>query len=410
MNFNQFNNPYYRNMANNLDPSSIRNMYKRVETMSDEELKNMMNLSGAGFMDPSSFRQMAKNMANCDDEQLKNMKNFMGQGGFPGPQASQSTPNTSNYNQANQGGQQMPNAPKSSSKSVEETINESFKKKESKFWKLNSAKEEGNLLFKQNKYKEAKEKYYELLNEVNYLEDVKGNDKIELQKLVNTTRLNISLCLLKLEDYELAIHECGKVLKEEESFKAHFRSGLAYYAKKNYEKAEFHFNGAKKFSKTNEEINSVAEYLGKLAVLKPKKETVVSQQPKYEESKCNIENNSNKKPNVEEVKEPEVKNEPKKEENESQQKTKKSTISRIFEKEKEEKSSQETIEQDNIIIEDTKEHKHNPNDPNCNHHHHTNTSQSYPQDMPSFKKSNSFNNPSIEEQKKMFLNMVRSIN
>ena len=110
--------------------------------------------------------------------------------------------------------------------------------------KLENIKNEGNALFKSSKYQEACEKYYEVLNELDYLtrEQDLNNNLNDIDSLVNTCRLNIATCKLKSNDNDLAINECLKILKKNNTIiKAHYKAGCGYINKKNYEKALYHF-------------------------------------------------------------------------------------------------------------------------------------------------------------------------
>ena len=268
------NDPQFRNMAQNMNNDTMRNMMKNIEYMNDDQLKSMMNMAGVGHMDVNTFKQMSKNMANSNDDTLNNMKRS----------ASSFSPNNTNSYPSNQPRSEntQPNINKSKSVKFDDNfINQAFKKS-NKIIELEEIKNKGNELFRQKKYKEAKEKYYEILNSLDE-EHIKIEEREETKTIINTTRLNISNCLLKLEEYELAIYECLKVLKETETFKVHYRLGNAYFCKKNYEKAEFHFNSSLKFAITNDETNSSKEFLNKLIELKPKPKEDI---PIKEEVKC----------------------------------------------------------------------------------------------------------------------------
>lgn len=110
--------------------------------------------------------------------------------------------------------------------------------------KLENIKNEGNAFFKSGKYEEACEKYFEVLNELDYLgREQDLNDKLkDFESLENTCRLNIATCKLKTNDNDMAINECLKILKKSSSnIKAHYKAGCGYINKKNYEKALYHF-------------------------------------------------------------------------------------------------------------------------------------------------------------------------
>jgi len=120
--------------------------------------------------------------------------------------------------------------------------------------KLESLKDEGNKFFKSSKFQEACEKYYEVLNELDYLareQDI--NSLKDIEKLENTCRLNIATCKLKTNDNDLAINECLKILKKNTTnIKAHYKAGCGYINKKNYERALFHFEKVKEINPQEE--------------------------------------------------------------------------------------------------------------------------------------------------------------
>jgi len=121
--------------------------------------------------------------------------------------------------------------------------------------KLENLKNEGNAFFKSSKYQEACEKYYEVLNELDYLareQDLNDNLK-DIESLENTCRLNVATCKLKTNDNDLAINECLKILKRNSTnIKAHYKAGCGYINKKNYEKALYHFEKVKEINPQEE--------------------------------------------------------------------------------------------------------------------------------------------------------------
>jgi tetratricopeptide (TPR) repeat protein len=120
--------------------------------------------------------------------------------------------------------------------------------------RLNKIKEQGNDLFRQNKFGEANDKYYEVLNEISYVdEDSVEKYRRELDDLELLCRLNIANVKLKIEDYDLALRECLKVLKKnEKNFKGNYRAGICYYKKGNYNKAFDCFTKAKEINSSEE--------------------------------------------------------------------------------------------------------------------------------------------------------------
>jgi len=120
--------------------------------------------------------------------------------------------------------------------------------------KLEALKNEGNSFFKNSKYQEACEKYYEVLNELDYLSREKNIYNLkDIEALENTCRLNIATCKLKTNDYDLAINECLKILRRNNNnIKAHYKAGCGYINKKNYEKALHHFEKVKEINPQEE--------------------------------------------------------------------------------------------------------------------------------------------------------------
>jgi tetratricopeptide (TPR) repeat protein len=120
--------------------------------------------------------------------------------------------------------------------------------------KLEKIKNEGNSLFKASKFNQACERYYEAINELQYLSRDKDISCLkEVEDLEDTCRLNIATCKLKGNDFDSAVNECLKVLKKNpNNFKAHWKAGNAFFNKKNYEKALFHFESFKKLNPNQE--------------------------------------------------------------------------------------------------------------------------------------------------------------
>ncbi len=125
--------------------------------------------------------------------------------------------------------------------------------------RLDKIKGEGNNYFRSGKYAEACDKYYEVLNEISYLSEKDSKQYLkELEELETLCRLNIANVKLKSDDYDFVIRECAKVLKKNENnFKAHYRSGVGYYKKGNYSKAESHFIRAREINKNEETSQSI---------------------------------------------------------------------------------------------------------------------------------------------------------
>jgi tetratricopeptide (TPR) repeat protein len=125
--------------------------------------------------------------------------------------------------------------------------------------RLDKIKGEGNNCFRGGKYAEACDKYYEVLNEISYLGEKDGKQyHHELEELEILCRLNIANVKMKSEDWDFVIRECAKVLRKTDgNFKAHYRSGVGYFKKGGYDKAETHFNRAREINKNEESTQSI---------------------------------------------------------------------------------------------------------------------------------------------------------
>lgn len=377
MNFNP-------NMFNMINPQMMRTALGNIDNMSDDQLRSMLNSSGLK-VDPQVYRQMAKQMSNSSDADLENMRN-KSKDMFSNSNPYSNSPN-SNYNAQ----------PTNKNKSGNHNIDESQFTKKSHIEKLEAIKLQGNAFFKDGKYKEAKEKYYEMLNEIEY----GAENKSDTRDLLKIARLNIANCHLKLEDYELVIHECNKILKTESNFKAFYRCGVAHFMKKRYDKSEECFNNAKQMQCTNEEKKQIENFLAKISQERPDINNAFNNGPLNQSNA----KNSEPKSRDEEHKNPNYKNE-------SASANIKSTDSKIVLNAKPNKSNS-TVEKllneenkpekkkndnDEIKIEDVKpSHKHNSSDPNCSHNARSSN-------------STNFNNGMFEESKRRIENMVQLLN
>jgi tetratricopeptide (TPR) repeat protein len=153
--------------------------------------------------------------------------------------------NTSNSNKINSNTTSNTNTTNSTSKNFERS---NTNKEKTIVDKMEEIKKKGNELFKENKLKEACEKYYDVVNEMEYISD-NNKFKKELEDLEATCRLNIANCKLKMEDYDIVIQECLRVLKKSESYKAHYRAGVAFFKKSKYSKAQYHLTKARELNK-----------------------------------------------------------------------------------------------------------------------------------------------------------------
>lgn len=260
-----FNNPYFKSMAQNLSNSQIRETMKNIDSMPDDQLKELMKMSGLGNIDLNTFRNMNKNV-NLSDENINNMKKSSF---FPENHQQPSNIKSTPINEVNN----------LKTDSIERLFLNKFE----------VIKAEGNKLFRNGELKEAKEKYYELLNNLNLISNFKSIDEEkQIKDLILTTRLNITNCLIKLNENELAIYECKNIIKEKESFKAYYRLGIALYNKKDYSQSKISFHKAEEFSNCSDEKKSLMLYLEKLNECLPKQNNDFS----IKENKEN--NNDNK--------------------------------------------------------------------------------------------------------------------
>ena len=206
MNPNLMNN-ITQEQINNISPEMMRNASSMLNSMSDEQLKLYLNQMGMTNIDPSMFRNMTNSMGNMNDTQFNQMKN-MSKNYF--------NSNNNNINNNNNN-------------------NNDNNKLISNF---NDIKNEGNKLFKENKFPEAIKKYYECIEEIKTCnEEDKNKLYVQLNEIEKACRLNIANCKLKTEDYDGVINECSIVLEKNKCFKAYYRMGIALLKKGKIEKA-----------------------------------------------------------------------------------------------------------------------------------------------------------------------------
>jgi len=250
-----------------MNPSMMKQAADGIANMSDDQIRSYLTSMGMGHISPQMFRSMSGNIKNMPDQDLERMKNQADPSRVPFFNNANNTSNSGSTNTSQNTTRNNSNInthttqSNTTQKNKTDTSSNNFYHKQTVVEKLENIKKAGNDCFRQNKYKEACEKYYEALNELEYIPDSeKINFKKELEDLEVVCRLNIANSKLKMEDYDLVIHECLKVLKKSENFKAHYRAGVAYYKKGNYTKAYHHLNKAKEVNK-NEEAQQVDKYL-----------------------------------------------------------------------------------------------------------------------------------------------------
>lgn len=247
---NMFNPEMMNQMKNMIDGKSMKNMLGNISSMTDDQLRMYLSASGMGHITPQTFRQMSAQMNNMDEKELERMKNLAPNGPRPGFPYNQPYNNINNNSLNSNINKLTSNTNKSNPYSTVNDYNHSQNAPKTIIDKLERIKIEGNNFFRQAKYKEACEKYYEILNEMEYISDSdKSTYRKELDDMEIVCRLNIANTKIKQEDYDLVIHECLKVLKKSENFKAHYRAGIAYYKKGNHQKAYSHLLKAKDLNK-----------------------------------------------------------------------------------------------------------------------------------------------------------------
>lgn len=106
--------------------------------------------------------------------------------------------------------------------------------------------EQGNMFYKEKKYKEASNKYAEALNRLEQLllREKPGEEEwLELEKLKIPLLLNFSQCKLVEKDYYAVIEHTSTVLKkEQDNVKALFRRAKAHVGAWNPEEARSDFH------------------------------------------------------------------------------------------------------------------------------------------------------------------------
>jgi tetratricopeptide (TPR) repeat protein len=249
MNMNMFNPEMMSQMKNMIDGKSMKNMLGNIANMSDDQIRMYLTASGMGHMSPQTFRQMAGQFKNMDESELERMKNMAPNTppmGFPTNQTVYPANNNNTTNKTDA----KPQKTNLSTSANDTNFSNGGTQPKSIVEKLEKIKIEGNNFFRQGKYKEASEKYYEILNEMEYISNSdKTNYDKQLEEMEIVCRLNIANTKIKQEDYDLVIHECLKVLKKSENYKAHYRAGVAFFKKGSHLKAYHHLTKAKEINK-----------------------------------------------------------------------------------------------------------------------------------------------------------------
>ena len=392
-----------QNRFNMMNPEMMKNASNMIAGMSDSQIQMYLAQMGMGGIDPSMFRNMCQNMSNMSDSQFNNMKN-VAQAHYQNMNN-----NNNNYNNVNN---TNANENNKSNNNYNNTIVQEVTK----------MKEEGNTLFRDNKYNEAIKKYYDTIEEIKTSID-KDKYKTELDNIERLCRLNIAACKLKTEDYDGVINECSIVLEKNKCFKGYYRMGLALLYKKKYDKAYRYLDNANAMGTTSEK-KSVEPYLKdckeKLDEIKKKEreERIKKQKEKEKEEKEKEKEKEKEEKNKEDEN---LKNQSNKNNNNNineKESNKLKTLKDILEKEKEnnkdykknkekkeneEKKEDIKEEEDDIKVEDSKEIKDNKNNNS------TSTSSSGANNYNTFNNNNinnSFNKPPNLDQD--FINQARN--
>ena len=95
------------------------------------------------------------------------------------------------------------------------------------------------------------------MNEIEFLsKNEKDKFKNEIQEIDLSCRLNITACKLKLEDYDLVIYECNKILQIKENWKAHYRAGISYFKKGKFKQSLHHLEKSKALNPSSDDKSS----------------------------------------------------------------------------------------------------------------------------------------------------------
>ena len=346
---------------NMMNPEMMKTASNMFANMSDSQIQMQMARMGMPGMDPSLFRQMCKNMSEMDDSQLNNMKN-MAQSNF-------NMNNNNNYNNNNY---------TTTTNNLNTSSNTNNKTEGTIVGQVTKIKEEGNILFKQDKYDDAIKKYYEAIEEIKTSTD-KDKYNNELSELEKQCRLNIANCKLKTKDYEGVINECSIVLENNKCFKAYYRMGLALFHKKKFDKAFRYLDNANAIG-TPSEKSAVEPHLKecreKLDEMK-KKEREERKRKEKEKEKEKEENNNiiNENNEIKEEKKEKDKKDNNNNKNEinTEEKNKKEEktdnkldnlrdmIEKEKEKNKKDKEEKKDEIEDDIKVEDTKDSPYSNN-------------------------------------------------
>jgi len=125
-------------------------------------------------------------------------------------------------------------------------------------------KEEGNRLFKEEKYDEASKAYSKALDYFKESWGFSDQEKKEADDVKLPCFLNLAAAQLRLKEYSECVVNCHKALDIDSSnIKALFRKGQAHSRMNEFEKAKSDFLEAIQISPENKEVKQELEILKK---------------------------------------------------------------------------------------------------------------------------------------------------
>jgi FK506-binding protein 4/5 len=126
---------------------------------------------------------------------------------------------------------------------------------EEKIEACKKAKEEGNELFRQSKWKRAHKKYKKAAGFIEAGYSMKDEEKAEADPLKLVCHLNMAACNLKLKEYKSVLEDCKKALEiEPKNIKALFRRGQALSALDDWKEAQSTFDKALELEPDNKDV------------------------------------------------------------------------------------------------------------------------------------------------------------
>lgn len=246
------------------DPSFLKSNADMISGMSDEQLKEAAKRASSmygmseGQFSPEMMRQSSEMFKNMSDTQINDymkMAQSMGMGrpgGMPGGMPNFNNPYASSpsYTQ-----------PQSQPKSEIKFKNDEEKKK---YESVNNDKNKANDLFKNGEYKKASDKYYEVINTIRTTEFLKKSS--QGAELETVSRLNLALCKIKQEEYDVAVDQWERILLTDgNNVKALYRISVALDELKKPLEA---WTYIKKAYSINKSDSAISELYEKIKVIK----------------------------------------------------------------------------------------------------------------------------------------------